>query len=38
VNEQKVKPVEKSISIKGNTFSYTFPAHSFTQLIIKTAF
>jgi len=38
VNEQKVKPVERSLSIKGNTFNYTFPAHSFTQLIIKTAF
>jgi alpha-N-arabinofuranosidase len=38
VNEQKVRPVERSIAVKGNTISYTFPAHSFTQLIIKTAF
>ena len=27
-----------AITLKGNTFNYTFPAHSFTQLIIKTAF
>jgi alpha-N-arabinofuranosidase len=38
VNEQKVRPVERSIAVKGNTIPYTFPAHSFTQLIIKTAF
>ncbi|MES1220466.1 MAG: alpha-L-arabinofuranosidase C-terminal domain-containing protein, partial [Bacteroidota bacterium] len=35
VNEQKVKTVEKSFSIAGKNFVYTFPAHSFTQLVIK---
>jgi alpha-L-arabinofuranosidase len=35
VNEQKVKTVEKSFTIAGKTFTYTFPAHSFTQLVIK---
>lgn len=28
-------PVTKEISVKGNEFSYSFPAHSFTQIIIK---
>ena len=35
VNEQKVKTIEKSFSIAGKTFNYSFPAHSFTQLVIK---
>jgi alpha-N-arabinofuranosidase len=35
VNEQKVKTVEKSFSIAGKGFTYSFPAHSFTQLVIK---
>ena len=38
VNEQKVKPTEKTISVKGNTLSYNFPPHSFTQMVIKTNF
>jgi alpha-N-arabinofuranosidase len=35
VNEQKVKTTEKNISIGGDTFNYTFPAHSFTMIKIK---
>lgn len=35
VNAQKVKTVEKSFPVPGKTFSYTFPPHSFTQLLIK---
>jgi alpha-L-arabinofuranosidase len=35
VNEQKVKTVEKSFSTVGKIFTYSFPAHSFTQLVIK---
>jgi len=35
VNEQKVKTIEKSFTAAGKSFTYTFPAHSFTQLIIK---
>jgi alpha-N-arabinofuranosidase len=35
VNEQKVRTVNRQISIKGNTFTYSFPAHSFTQIIVK---
>jgi alpha-N-arabinofuranosidase len=29
------KPVPKEISTKGNTLVYSFPAHSFTQVIVK---
>ncbi|MBB3188095.1 alpha-L-arabinofuranosidase C-terminal domain-containing protein [Microbacter margulisiae] len=28
-------PVTKKLKTKGNEFSYTFPAHSFTQIIVK---
>ncbi|MGC4036988.1 MAG: alpha-L-arabinofuranosidase C-terminal domain-containing protein [Chitinophagaceae bacterium] len=35
VNAEKVKTVEKPLSIPGKTFNYSFPAHSFTQLVIK---
>jgi len=35
VNEQKVKTVMKQMSVKGNSFTYSFPAHSFTQIIVK---
>jgi alpha-N-arabinofuranosidase len=35
VNEQKVKPVEKNINTAGDNFTYSFPAHSFTQIRIK---
>jgi alpha-N-arabinofuranosidase len=35
VNEQKVKTAEKKISIAGNSFSYNFPAHSFTMIKLK---
>lgn len=34
-NEQKVMPVNKQMILKGNEFSYSFPAHSFTQIILK---
>ena len=34
-SEQKVKTITKQIALKGNDFSYTFPAHSFTQIIIQ---
>jgi alpha-N-arabinofuranosidase len=33
--EQKVKPVEKNITVSGDQFTYSFPAHSFTQVRIK---
>jgi alpha-N-arabinofuranosidase len=33
--EQKVKPVEKTIAVSGDQFTYSFPAHSFTQVKIK---
>jgi len=35
VREQKVKTTEKEFAVGGKTFSYTFPPHSFTQLLIK---
>jgi alpha-L-arabinofuranosidase len=35
ITEQKVKTTEKKISIAGNTFSYNFPAHSFTMIKLK---
>jgi alpha-N-arabinofuranosidase len=35
VNDQKVKTMEKPITVSGKSFSYTFPAHSFTQLVLK---
>ncbi len=35
VTEQKVKTREKEISLNGDSFSYTFPAHSFTMIKIK---
>ncbi|HEY4874008.1 MAG TPA: alpha-L-arabinofuranosidase C-terminal domain-containing protein, partial [Puia sp.] len=35
VNEQKVKPAQKEINIKGDNFDYTFPAHSFTMIKLK---
>jgi alpha-N-arabinofuranosidase len=28
-------PVTKKIAAKGNTFTYTFSAHSFTQITVK---
>jgi len=34
-SEQKVNTITKQITLKGNDFSYTFPAHSFTQIIIQ---
>jgi alpha-L-arabinofuranosidase len=35
VKEEKVKTMERSFTIPGKNFTYTFPAHSFTQLLIK---
>ncbi|MBC7849234.1 MAG: alpha-N-arabinofuranosidase, partial [Chitinophagaceae bacterium] len=35
VTEQKVKPNEKTINVTGDNFTYSFPAHSFTQIRIK---
>jgi hypothetical protein len=35
VTEQRVKTKEKAFAIAGNRFNYSFPAHSFTQLIIQ---
>jgi alpha-N-arabinofuranosidase len=35
VAAQKVKSIEKQFAVSGKTFSYTFPPHSFTQLVIK---
>jgi len=34
VDTQKVKTAEKDITITGNNFTYTFPAHSFTMIKI----
>lgn len=34
-NETKVKTITKQINLNGNQFTYTFPAHSFTQIIVK---
>lgn len=33
--ETKVKAVNKQVNLKGNEFTYSFPAHSFTQIIVK---
>jgi alpha-L-arabinofuranosidase len=33
--QQEYKPVPKEIEAKGNTFTYSFPAHSFTQITVK---
>jgi len=33
--EQNVSINSKGIEVKGNKFSYDFPAHSFTQFKIK---
>jgi len=33
--EQKVKSTSREITVAGDTFTYTFPAHSFTQLRIN---
>lgn len=35
VEEQKVKVSEKQINVNPDQFTYTFPAHSFTQIRIK---
>jgi len=35
VTEQKVKTTEKNLVVSGKTFTYAFPPHSFTQLLIK---
>jgi alpha-L-arabinofuranosidase len=35
VTEQKVKTVERTLNVSGDSFAYSFPAHSFTQLKIK---
>ena len=32
--DQKVKVVSKQVSVRGNELTYSFPAHSFTQIII----
>ena len=29
-------PVVKEVAVKGNSMTYSFPAHSFTQIIVKT--
>ena len=34
-DQNKYIPVAKEIPVKGNKFNYSFPAHSFTQIIIK---
>ena len=34
--EQKVKATNKEVSFNGENLQYSFPAHSFTQIIIKT--
>ncbi|HBK88309.1 MAG TPA: alpha-L-arabinofuranosidase C-terminal domain-containing protein [Cyclobacteriaceae bacterium] len=33
--EQKVKSTSREMSVGGDTFTYTFPAHSFTQLKVN---
>jgi alpha-N-arabinofuranosidase len=33
--EQKVKPVVREVSTAGESFRYSFPAHSFTQVRVK---
>ncbi len=35
MQSQRVKTVAKEISVNGTTFTYAFPAHSFTQILIK---
>ncbi len=35
VGGQKVKTSEKKITLNGDTFTYSFPAHSFTQIKIR---
>jgi alpha-N-arabinofuranosidase len=35
VSEQKVKTMMKQVNVKGNSFVYSFPAHSFTQIKVK---
>ena len=35
LTEEKVKVLSKQISINGNNILYSFPAHSFTMIIIK---
>ena len=34
VEQEKVKVVSKTFKVQGNDFEYSFPAHSFTQLVI----
>ena len=34
-NRNEYIPVPKEIGVKGNTFDYSFPAHSFTQIRVK---
>ena len=33
--QQEYVPVPKEIAVGGNTFTYAFPAHSFTQIIVR---
>jgi hypothetical protein len=35
MQNQRVKTVTSEIPVKGTTFTYAFPAHSFTQIIVK---
>ncbi len=34
-NKDKYVPAVKEIPVKGNSFTYSFPAHSFTQITVK---
>ena len=33
--QEQYAPVPKEIEVKGNKFTYSFPAHSFTQITVK---
>ena len=33
--QKQYAPVPKEIEVKGNKFTYSFPAHSFTQITVK---
>ncbi|MCX6224174.1 MAG: alpha-N-arabinofuranosidase, partial [Bacteroidia bacterium] len=35
MQNQRVKIVAKEIPVKGTTFTYAFPAHSYTQIVVK---
>ena len=33
--QSQYAPVSKELNVKGSKFTYSFPAHSFTQIIVK---